>query len=126
MSRSAFGVEHISKADTAPPSQDELRRRKKRSAHLTIASSTLGVAGLAAMGAGKLVPMAAKAANTSGKAAKYVPKKIKGMSQKKADKFGNKAINTAWGLSTGATGVGGISGYNYAALQRAEARKKRI
>lgn len=129
MSYSAFGVEHpdlISKAEKAPPSQDELRRRKKRSARLTMVSSTLGIAGLGAMTAGKGIPLAVRAAQRGGKAGKYVPKKIKRMNPKKVKSFENKAVNTAWGLSTAATGVGGIGGYNYAALQRAEARKKRI
>lgn len=125
-SRSAFGIEHISKADKAPPTQDELKHRKKVSANLTLASSTLGVAGLAGLVAGKGVPKAIKAAKTGGKIGKLVPTKIKNVPQKKANRFGKKATNAAWAASTGATGIGGIGGYNYAALQRAEARKKRI
>jgi hypothetical protein len=46
--------------------------------------------------------------------------------KKKVKQLSDKSVNTAWGLSTGATGVGGIGGYNYASIQRAEARKKRL
>jgi len=121
----------VTKAEKPPPSQDELRQRKKRSARLTIASSTLGIAGLAAMGGSRALPIVAR--NSSklgpklGSKKKYIPKKVKALSDpQKAKAAKDKGINAAWALSTGATGIGGIGGYNYAALQRAEARKKRI
>jgi hypothetical protein len=116
--KDAFGVE-VSKAEKPPMAPDKLRRKKKISADLTIASSTLGIAGLGALAGGKLLPIAAK----SKKLTSLIKKP---WSPAKAHKVGSKMMNTGMGLSTGATGVGGIGGYNYASIQRAEARKKRI
>lgn len=109
----------ISKADIkAPPSQEELRHRKKVSANLSMASSTMGIAGLASLAAGKLVPVGAR------KIPKLFPKSL--ATKKGQKKFGHKANKAALGFSSTAGGIGGVGGFNYAKLQREEARKKRI
>jgi hypothetical protein len=130
MTTSAFGIDHgdISKAEKPPMAPDKLRHKKKVSAATSIISSTLGIAGLGAMVAGKSGPKLAGKLVKHPKFMAKAPKKARVLvnDKKKVKTLSDKSVNTAWGLSTGATGVGGIGGYNYASIQRAEARKKRL
>jgi len=128
--KDAFGVEReeISKAEKPPLAPDKLRHKKKVSAATTIISSTLGIAGLGALAAGKGGPRIAGKLVKHPKLMAKAPKKTRMLinNQKKIKVKSNKATNAAMAFSTGATGVGGIGGYNYASIQRAEARKKRL
>ena len=127
--RDAFGIERsdISKREKKPVmSDDKLARRKQLSAGTTIVSSTLGIAGLTGLLGAKGLPRAAAKAAKSKRVLAKLPKKTKVFvaDPKRVRAAEKKGTNFAWGLSTGAGGVGGIGGYNYASIQRAEAKKR--
>ena len=129
--RDAFGVERsgISKRKEKPEmSDDKLAHRKKLSAATTIVSSTLGIAGLAGLAGAKGLPRAAGKLVKHPKVMAKAPKKTRVFinDAKRVRAAEKKGTNIAWGLSTGAGGVGGIGGYNYASIQRAEAKKKKF
>lgn len=127
--KDAFGIEReISKSEKPPLAPDKLRHKKKVSAATSIVSSTFGIAGLGALAAAKGGPKLAGKLVKHPKLMAKAPQKAKVLvnDQKKIKIKSDKAMNAAWGLSTGATGIGGIGGYNYASIQRAEARKKKL
>lgn len=76
---------------------EELARRKRIQAHLSVAGGTLGLTALGAKGAGLALGRAGKAVHAV-----------------KADK-------TAIGILTGGAGLGGVGAFNFAATQKAEA-----
>ena len=105
---------------------EELKRRKKLQAGISVTTSTLGLAALGMKGgsvAAGRVARSAKAANKAmaGGPAKFSPMAQKAKKFKKISQGLNRAsINT----SIGAGGIGGVGGYNFASYTRAEGKKK--
>lgn len=90
----------------APMGNRELAHRKKVQSATTIAGSTLGLAAIGALGGAKLLPRATKLGKTP-----------------RGQAYARHLDRAATQLSIGAGGVGGVGGYNFAAIQRAEAKK---
>jgi hypothetical protein len=97
-------------------SDKQLRSRKKASAGLSVATSTLGISALglagARAGAGRLVPAAQKVGALTQVGAKDIKQ------------FKRKASRVNTGLLTTGAGIGGINGLNYASIQSTEAKRK--
>lgn len=87
-------------------SNRELSNRKKVQSATTIAGSTLGLGALGALGGAKLLPKATKLGKTP-----------------RGQAYARHLDRAATQLSIGAGGIGGVGGYNFAAIQRAEANK---
>lgn len=90
-------------------SDKRLSNHKRAQGYVNSASATLGVTALGAM--------ALKSKKVGSLAARRAPK---------LDKVRSKTANATVPLSIGATGVGGIGGYNMAAIQSQEAKKTRV
>jgi hypothetical protein len=99
----------------------KLQERKNVSARTAVITSTLGLGALGAKGAGLGLRHLG--------AAKKVPKLLKKLpghvGNKKAVRIGQKVEDAAVPVTLVSGGIGGLAGYNYAAIQRAEARRKR-
>jgi hypothetical protein len=93
-------------AKSATMGNRELAHRKKVQSATTIAGSTLGLAALGTLGGAKLLPKATKLGKTP-----------------RGQAYARHLDRAAQQLSIGAGGVGGVGGYNFAAIQRAEAKK---
>ena len=85
----------------------QLKHRKRLSAGTTIVTSTLGLGALGAKGGGNI-------ARRIG-AARKIPKLMR---------VGRKIENAAVPVTLASGGLGGLSGYNYASIQRAEAKRR--
>ena len=100
----------------------QLKHRKRLSAGTTIVTSTLGLGALGAKGGGALLRQAGKT-----KSAVRTLRKIPGLSNvkpKQLKRVGSKIENAAVPVSLVSGGISGVSGYNYASIQRAEARRR--
>jgi len=95
-------------------SNKELANRKKVVGAAAITTSTLGLGALAAKGGAAGFLKAGKVASAAGNASRAV----------KAEKVAHHLNRGATGALFGASGVGGAAGYNFASVQRAEARRR--
>lgn len=87
----------------------ELSHRKKVQAGVAVGASTLGLSALGAKGAGAIMPKLGRVGKTP-----------------RARAYARKLDRDANTLAIGATGVGGAGGYNFAAIQNAEAKRKTV
>lgn len=99
-------------------SEAQLNRRKKASAGLSVATSTIGIGALGLAGARAGAPRALKAAHKVGRLKSVKPKQVK--------RFRAKSSRMNTGLLTAGAGIGGINGFNYASIQNAEAKRRRV
>jgi hypothetical protein len=93
----------------------QLRAHKKASAGLSVATSTMGIAALGAVGARAGAGRAVKVAQRAGRLKHVTPDQVKA--------FRGKSTGISAGLTTGSAGLGGVGGYNYAAIQNAESKR---
>jgi len=110
----------LSKSDKPPKpvmTDTQLRHRKKIQAQISTAGSISGLAGLSGLGTAALIR------RKPGLFAK-IPKAQKAIKLKGADKVANDLKDKSYVAGSVATGVGGIGGLNFAAIQRAESRKR--
>lgn len=98
----------------------QLRGHKRAQGYISSAGATLGVA---ALGAAGLKSKQARAAGV----------KLARVANKKSPRVGSKVIRarqraagSATGLTTASAGVGGVGGFNFAAIQSQEARKTKV
>ncbi len=105
---------------------EEIRRKKNRQAKLSYASSGLGLAGGALVGAGALIrkpKVGAKLAAGAGKA-RILRRPDLSTDKTRAD-FAQKVKEKGYGFGAGAGAIGGIGGLNFASIQRDESQLRR-
>jgi hypothetical protein len=95
-------------------SDTELRRRKQLGANLTRLTSGIGIASLGALGVGAAAPKLARAG------------KLGRVTVQRAEKFQNATKNKALTAGIVSSGIGGYNGFNTAAWQSAEARRRKV
>jgi len=103
-------------------SDKQLAQHKRAQGYLSTAGATLGVAalgaaGLKSKGAQKLGTKLVRVAHNRGASLRTTGK---------AKRIAGKAAGSAGGLTTASAGVGGVGGFNFAAIQSQESRKARV
>lgn len=103
-------------------SDKQLSQHKRAQGYLSTAGATLGVAALGAAGmkskgAQKLGTKLVRVAHNKGASLRTTGK---------AKRVAGKAAGSAGGLTTASAGVGGVGGFNFAAIQSQESRKARV
>jgi hypothetical protein len=103
-------------------SDKQLSQHKRAQGYLSTAGATLGVAalgsaGLKSKGAQKLGTKLVRVAHNRGASLRTTGK---------AKRAAGKAAGAAGSLTTASAGVGGVGGFNFAAIQSQESRKARV
>ena len=103
----------------------QLKHRKRLSAGAAVATSTLSLGALGAKGAGSGLKALATASKAP-KALRKVPGIGRVVNKPHLAKIGGKIDSAAVPVSLASGGIGGLSGYNYAAIQRQEAKRRNV
>lgn len=98
----------------------QLRGHKRAQGYISSAGATLGVAALGAAG------LKSKQARAAGVKLARVANKKNPTVGSKVIRARQRAAGSATGLTTASAGVGGVGGFNFAAIQSQEARKTKV